>query len=270
MLSPARLETYMRRAAALQYETVELPPFVLFFHPDDPLRYFNYARPVEPAGGDLAEPLTALRAAFAARDRLPRFEFVAEFAPALAPALAAAGFVEEARQILLICTPATFCPAPAVPGLEIAQLTADAAVADLQAFATVQRRGFEGDAAAPATEADGERIRRGLAAGTGTFLAWLDGQPVTAGVFTAPLDGLTELAGIATLEAYRSRGIATALTARAVQAAFDRGVEVAFLVAADARAGRVYQRVGFRPYATALAYCEDLGTTIRADRRSIA
>jgi predicted GNAT family acetyltransferase len=31
-------------------------------------------------------------------------------------------------------------------------------------------------------------------------------------------------------------------------------VHVAFLGAADERAGRVYERVGFRPFATALAY----------------
>jgi hypothetical protein len=40
------------------------------------------------------------------------------------------------------------------------------------------------------------------------------------------------------------------------QAAFGAGVQVAFLSAADERAGRVYERVGFRPYATALAFCE--------------
>ena len=40
----------------------------------------------------------------------------------------------------------------------------------------------------------------------------------------------------------------------AVQVTFDAGAEIAFLVAEDARAGRVYERVGFRPCATALAY----------------
>ena len=36
--------------------------------------------------------------------------------------------------------------------------------------------------------------------------------------------------------------------------AFAGGVEIAFLTAADERAGRVYERIGFRPYATGLAY----------------
>ncbi|HBY97531.1 MAG TPA: hypothetical protein DEP84_26915 [Chloroflexi bacterium] len=42
--------------------------------------------------------------------------------------------------------------------------------------------------------------------------------------------------------------------ATAVQAAFEAGIEVAFLVAGDERAGRVYERVGFHPSATMLAY----------------
>jgi len=254
MLSPARLESYMRHAAALTHDVVDLSPFVLFFNPCDPLRFFNYARPAEPVGGDLRGELGALCAAFHARERLPRFEFIEEFTPDLGPALRAAGFTEESRQPLLICTPETLHPAPGVPGQEIIQVTAAAPLDDLCACVTVQRRGFGEAAAAPATEAEGEDQRRRIAAGASAFLARLAGQPVGVADFTPPLDGLTELVGIATLETYRGRGIATALTARAVQVAFDAGAEIAFLVAEDARAGRVYERVGFRPYATALAY----------------
>ncbi len=46
MLSSERLETYMRRAAMLGRETVEAPPFICFFSPGDPLRFFNYAKPL--------------------------------------------------------------------------------------------------------------------------------------------------------------------------------------------------------------------------------
>jgi len=254
MLSPTRLEAYMRRAAALTHDVVDRPPFMLFFNPHDPLRFFNYARPVEPVGGDLQERLDALCTAFHARERLPRCEFIEEFAPDLAPALRAAGFAEEGRQLLLICTPETLRPAPDVPGLAITQLTIAAPMDDLRACVAVQQRGFGNPDAPPASAAEGEDQRRRVAAGAGAFLARLDGQPVGVADFTTPLGGLTELVGIATLEAYRGRGIATALTARAVQVTFDAGAEIAFLVAEDARAGRVYERVGFRPCATALAY----------------
>ncbi len=75
MLSPERLETYMRRAAMLGRETVEVPPFVCLFNPGDPLRFFNYAKPLEPVGAErfgaepdgLTDSLAALRAAFRAR-----------------------------------------------------------------------------------------------------------------------------------------------------------------------------------------------------------
>jgi len=254
-LSATDLETYMRKAAALTHQTVELPPFELFFNPHDPLRFFNYARPTEPIGEvNLDTTFETLRAAFKARHRLPRFEFVAEFAPRLPALLQAAGFAEESRNPLLICTAETLRSAAAVPGLEIVMLTADSLVADVCAAGTVQARAF-GDADAPEmAEEEGERQRARLAAGAGGFLARLDGVAVAAADFTVPLDGFTELVGIATLPAYRRRGVASALTAAATAAAFARGVRVAFLSAEDERAGRVYERVGFQPFATALAY----------------
>ena len=260
-LSVANLEGYMRKAAALFREVVEMPPFVLLFSPHDSLRFFNYAKVLEPVGGDhspysgpaLTDALAQVRAAFVARDRLPRFEFIAEFAPDFAAALTAAGFTLEDRTSLLTCTPDTFRPPPAVPGLEIIPLTADSPVEDLLARMVVQQQGFGGAAEPPPTPEDAEGLRPKLGQ-YAAFLARLDGVPVAVGDFTAPLDGFTELVGITTLEAYRRRGIASALTAHATQIAFTRGVAVAFLTAADARAGRVYERVGFRPYATALAY----------------
>lgn len=256
MLTPAALESYMRRAAALTHQTVALPPFELFFDPHDPLRFFNYARPIAPIGaGDLRETLLMVRQEFAARRRTPRFEFVAEAAPELPAVLQAAGFVEESRNPLLVCTAETFRPAAAVPDLEIITLAADSPTADLRAATAVQRCAF-GDADAPEiTEAEEARQRARYRAGAAGFLARLSGEAVAAADFTAPLDGFVELVGIATLPAYRRRGIASALTARATAEAFARGARFVFLGAADERAGRVYERVGFRPCATALAYC---------------
>jgi ribosomal protein S18 acetylase RimI-like enzyme len=259
MLSPERLDTYMRRAAMLSREVVGVPPFVCLFNRDDALRFFNYARPLAPVGADpaaLAGPLAALRSAFRARGRLPRFEFVEETAPELGAALVAAGFALEARNPLLVCTAETLRPAPAIPGLAITALTPDSSDADILAFMSVQQQGFGEHGGEPPTLEEVERQRPELAR-EGAFLARLDGTPVSAGAFTPPLDGLTELAGIATLEAYRRRGLAAAVTAAAAAAAFARGVEIAFLTAGDERAGRVYERVGFRLYATAVAYCEE-------------
>jgi GNAT superfamily N-acetyltransferase len=251
----ARLQAYLRHSARRHYEAVPVPPFTLFFHPTDALTFFNYAIPDEPPGGDLEAPLAALRSEAAARGRLPRFEFVEEYAPQLAPALRAAGFAEEARQALMACTAATYAPAPDVPGLALSEVTEASTPDEVRTFFTCQRRGFDPHDAGVPTEDDVEHFLGTVGAGR-AFVAWLDGQPVGAGLYTAPFDGVTEVAGLATLEPFRRRGIATALTALAVRRAFEQGVEVACLTAADERAGRVYERVGFARCATMLAYIE--------------
>jgi predicted GNAT family acetyltransferase len=259
MLSPIRLETYMRNAAMLGRDVVEIPPFVCLFNPGDPLRFFNYARPLEPVGAEsdgLNESLAALREAFRARDRMPRFEFIEEYAPDLGPALAAAGFSLEDRYPLLVCTPETLRQMPPVDGLTITTLTPDSPAEDLLACMHVQQQAFGDVAGDPPTMEDVNDLRGNLAA-DGAFLARLEGVPVAAMMYTAPLDGLTELAGGATLEAYRRRGIGAAMAAAATAHAFALGVEVVLLTAATEYASLVYQGVGFRRYGTGLAYVEE-------------
>jgi GNAT superfamily N-acetyltransferase len=257
MVSMARLQSYLRYSARRQYEAVAAPPFTLFFHPTDALPYFNYAIPDEPVGGDLQRPLARLRAEFNARGRQPRLEFIEAFAPDLATALRAEGFVEEARLHLMICTADSYRPATRVPGLTVAVLTGSSPAAEAQDFLTTQRQGFDPGDATSATVAQAEQFVQRMGEGR-AFLARLDGQPVGAGAFTAPFDGLTEVTGIATLAPFRRRGVASYLTSEAVRTAFVQGAQVALLTAADEGAGRVYGRVGFRPYATVLAYADEV------------
>jgi len=263
MASIARLQAYLRHSAQQQYETVSVPFFTLFFHPTDALPYFNYAIPDEPCSGDPGASLPVLRDEFAARGRHPRIEFIQEFAPQLASALRAAGFVEEARQQLMVCTAETYRPAPKVLGLTITELTNASAASEVQDYLTTQRRGFDIRSTPPPPpasrggEGDAEQFLRTIGGGR-AFVAWLKGQPVGVGMYTAPFDGVTEVAGLATLEPFRRRGIATGLTALAVQRAMAQGAKVVCLTAADERAGRVYERVGFVGYATMLAYLDSL------------
>ncbi|MCP4540905.1 MAG: GNAT family N-acetyltransferase [Chloroflexi bacterium] len=258
MIPITRLQSYLRHNARQQYDVVPVPPFTLFFHPSDPLAYFNYAIPDGPTSGqDLHEPLTTLRATFAVRDRQSRFEFIQEFAPHLAPALCAAGFVQEACQQLMICTPETYCPTPdVITGLTITTLTDSSPTTDVQAFLTTQRQGFNPNDATQATEQEAERFLQELCGGA-AFLARLDGQPAGVAMLTPPFDAITEAVGIATHESFRRKGVASALTAQAVRVAFDQGVKVVCLTAADERAGRLYERAGFYPYATMLACIDE-------------
>ncbi len=247
-----RLQAYLRHSAGQQYECVPMPPFMLFFHPTDPLTFFNYAIPDAPPFDNLETALPALRREFLARGRLPRFEFIEECAPQLAPALRATGFTEEARQSLMVCTAETYKAAPDVPVLTTSELTTEATLNEVQTFLTCQRRGFDAQADA-ATEDEARHFLRTIGAGR-AFVAWLDGQPVGAGVLSAPFDRVTEVAGLATLEPFRRGGIATALTALAVRRALEHGVELVCLTAANEQAGRVYERAGFARCATMLAY----------------
>jgi ribosomal protein S18 acetylase RimI-like enzyme len=252
MITVDRLQSYIRHIVQQEREAVAVPPFTILVHPNDERTFFNYAVPDLPIGGDLAVPLRQLRAAFAARERRPRFEFIEEFAPQLAPSLHAAGFAEETRLHLMICTPETYRSAPEVAGLSVAVQDAHTALDDIRVGLDTNARGFD-PGAVPTPEAEAIAYRQGLITSR-AFLARLDGRPAGAGMFLSPLDGLTELVGITTLEEFRRRGVAAALTACAVETAFQQGVDAVFLSAADQRAGRVYERVGFRPFAILLAY----------------
>src|SRR5689334_265062 len=110
MVAIERLQSYLRESARQRYESVTVPPFTLFFHPVSDLIHWNYAIPDQSAGGDLDTSLAAMRAKFAARQRLPRVEFIEEFAPHLATVLRASGFMEELRIPLMVCTQETFRP----------------------------------------------------------------------------------------------------------------------------------------------------------------
>src|SRR3954453_12155714 len=108
MIAMERIQAQLRHSAHMNYEAVRLPLFTLFFNADSDSLYANYAIPDGPVGGDLREPLAELRAMFVARGRRPRFEFIEAYAPDLAAALQAHGFIEETPTYLMICTAATF------------------------------------------------------------------------------------------------------------------------------------------------------------------
>jgi hypothetical protein len=114
-----RVQEFLRAVAGSGREAVRLGPFVAYFDRADPLKYLNYAIPDDGAEPDGAE-IAALRAAFHARERLPRLEWIGEVSPAVPGALARAGMAEELETPLMTCTATKLVEAlPAVDGLEV-------------------------------------------------------------------------------------------------------------------------------------------------------
>ncbi|MFY0522023.1 GNAT family N-acetyltransferase [Archangium gephyra] len=240
-----RLQSYMRRSAAGRYESIPVPPFTVFIHPFDTLIYFNYAIPDGPITGDVSEPLRRLRAEFQKRGRVPRFEYVSELAPALADTLLAAGFRQEAEARLMVCTRESFTPVAVPEGLSLSVLTSGSSREEVRTYCDTSRRAFSPEEPYEASEEDISKTLEELREGR-AVMGQVEGQPAVVGMFTPPSEGIAELAGVATFERFRKRGLGTALTSRVVQEAFARGVDVLFLSTITEEAGRIYERVGFR------------------------
>lgn len=247
MTSDRRLQRYLRRTAARGRDAVAVGPFLALLHPSDPMRYLNYAVPDEGAEATSAHA-RALAEAMRARDRLPRLEYVESEAPALGAVLEQAGYACEARLDLMTCTPQSLRHPPLPPGAALERVDARSSAEDQRRLRATQRAAFgvdgEGDDA--------------MGASTGMVVT-LGAEPAAGGVYTAPDDGLSELAGIGTLEPFRRRGLAGALTAALAEAAFADGVEVAFLTPGDDDTRRVYERAGFSATSVVLAYAQEPG-----------
>jgi len=248
----------MRAVAHRQYEAFCAPPFTLFFHATDPLPFFNYAIPDAPYAhaapfANLAVSLARLRAEFAARRRVPRFEFVEACAPDLSAALETHGFILENRAQLMVCPRGSERVAPAVAGLDVEALDARTSLEKLGLFLDVQRRAFRLPSPRPATREEARSLCDSLGNGF-ALMGRIGGRPVATAMIQPGEDGLAELVGVATLEEFRRRGIGGALSFEAVRRALGNGISLVFLSAADARAGRVYEAAGFSAAGHSLFY----------------
>lgn len=252
-----RIQSYLRELARLQYDSVKLPPFTLFFNPGNPLKYFNYAIPDEPCHGNLSDLFKDLRSLFNQRQRTARFEFFEAFAPDLPRLLTENDFVEEERQWSMLCTPGTFHQAPEVSGLEVVELGSFSSKLQVKEFLTVQMQGFDPQNTELPTEAEIDQFWTNLQHHKWHgYLAYFAGEPAAVALYNAPLNGICEVAGIATRETFRRRGIASRLTAHVVHDLLNLGVTTVCLTAEDESAGRVYQRIGFQPFSIMLAYID--------------
>jgi RimJ/RimL family protein N-acetyltransferase len=252
MCSLTSLQQYLRFHARQPCEVVCSPPFTLFFHPTNARSWANYALPDASGPGDLLQGLAVLPRLFTQRDRTPSLRFLEEGFPHFPPVLRSCGWAEVERPQVMICIRETFRPAPDVMGLAITTLSPQSPLEEICEGLDTSALGFDPQAER-ATLQEAEEFRHDLLH-TQAFTARLQHQPVGAGRLTEVHEGVAELVGITTLSPFRRQGIAAAVTASMTQEAFRQGATCVFLLAGNVQAGRVYERVGFRPAATLLVY----------------
>ncbi len=230
-------------------ETVSVGPFVALVDRVSRSPWASLAVPAPGAatGTDWADALPGLEAHFAARGRALRFEFFESLFPTLGPALERAGWPLASRDPLFACSPSELVPAAPVPGLSLEPLDAGSPDDLMDCFLVVQHEAFEPEKPHEPTPGEREQLRSRILLGAlRCILARLDGTPAGAGS-TLPAGGVAEVAGIGTRTRLRARGIGSAVTARLVADLFATGTDMAWLTAGSNAAGRVYERLGFRP-----------------------
>ncbi|MEU0302821.1 GNAT family N-acetyltransferase [Streptomyces sp. NPDC006175] len=234
------IQNYARTLALSSPDHYRVGPFTVRHNPGWELKYANYAIPdqgAEPTAQDVADLVTAFRE----HDRLPRLEFLPAWAPAVEPALLAAGFTVENRAPVMACAAGDLLTPKPVDGLRIAEPVTDA---EFTSAAAVQHTGFGGVGGPD----DGEIawLRRATESGGVSGLATVDGRPAGAGGCSAPADGIGELAGLAVADAFRRRGVGAALSAWLTRTAFERGFLTVWLEPGGPDVERIYAGVGYR------------------------
>jgi len=236
----ARIQAYLRVLAGRRPEVARIGPFLATFDRHSDNLYRNYAIPDEQAR-PAPEEVRALIAAFVGRERTPRLEYLPAAAPAVAGALRAEGFTVEERLPLMTIVEGGLRALPSPAGIALGPPDSPD---ELLATATAQNVAYGGE---EATEHDVARLRSTLEAG-GLVIRALDRGTravAGAGLYTAPIAGVTEIAAIGVLPAYRRRGIGGALCAHLAREARAAGIALPFLMAAGEAEERMYARAGF-------------------------
>jgi GNAT superfamily N-acetyltransferase len=254
-----RLETYYDAAPRPTARTEEIGPFTLFVATGASA---YYARPRLGYGGPFTPAdVTAVRERQQELGVPVAFEWVHENSLQLAEITAEAGLEVHSYPLLVLAEPLK----PTTPeGVKLRLLTSgDKAVAAANAVLSVgfgapgTAEGPQGPEERDARVAEGEDDDRTayvndlLERDLYVFAVAEDATGPVAGGLHLPRGDVTEVAGIATLPTHRRRGIGAAVTALLVDDAKRRGIDVVFLSAGSEDIARVYERAGFRRFATA-------------------
>jgi ribosomal protein S18 acetylase RimI-like enzyme len=251
-----RLERYYDAVPRQDARAEDIGPLVLFVRE---IGWPYYARPR--LGEERFETgnVDAVRRRQRELGQPEALEWVAETAPRLAAAARAAGLAVAEHPLMVLEGEVRTPDSP--PGV----LVRPATVEDAAAVDAVQQLGF----AVPGTavgDAGLDRLQERIAAvpaergavareleGAGLMrrmVAVADGAVVCAGAHK-PVGGVSEIVGVATLPAYRRRGLAGAVTAALAADARALGAATVFLSAGDGDVARLYGRLGFVSVGTA-------------------
>lgn len=237
------IAAYLRHRSSTRGRGSErVGPFLVTFARQGPDPVPGFAIP-DDAAEPIPQDIAALVSAYRRHAQLPRLRYLGPLAPAVQPALAAGGFGVEDRSVVMAWVDATKADTPEPAGIRLVLPSSDA---ELAATRQAQRQAY-GSPGSPGPEALA-RLRSDIEAGAIVVLATdvASGEPAGAVHCSIPSGGVTELFGVAVPAAFRQRGIARALTARAVHEAVAAGVDTVFLVPAnEAVERRVYAREGF-------------------------
>ncbi|MEO5834054.1 MAG: GNAT family N-acetyltransferase [Nakamurella sp.] len=255
----AAIESYYDTVPRASATAEQIGPFTLFVS-SAPFPF--YARPcLTSSGGATIGPaeISAVRARQRELGVPEAFEWVDELRPELGAVLRSAGLVVYRLPLMVHLGGEEPVPPPAV---RIRMLTADDV--DLPSVQVAIGLGFTAPGTAIGTVGDTERVtaeaamsdaygptRERIAAGCVALAGAFAGVGAVGGGSHSPRGEITEITGVATLPAYRRRGIGAAVTARLTADAVRGGVRTCFLSAGSPEVARIYARAGFRRVGTA-------------------
>lgn len=246
-----RIHNYIRERYR-NYETVDVPPFTLYFSNSKDAVFGSTAVPNQPILKNVPDALAEIRDQFVARGLSPRVQYMDSYNPSLTRILHENNFELLSQTEIMVCTPDSYRPVPYMLGLTTTTLSRDSDLETVKQGVTTHQLGFTPQGT-QLMNTDPELFRQSLISSR-AFILRLNDEPVTTGMFTSVKDGVTELTDISTIPAYRRRGFGAYLTGTMVQVAFSRHVDLVFLAVSDNETAAVYKRVGFKSKATLLTY----------------
>jgi len=235
-----RLHAYLRAAAG--HERTTVGPFLATFTPATSHPNRNYAVPhdgIDPTPSEIA----ALVALYEGRGLRPRLEYAPSAAPALGPALQAAGFTTEATIPVLTCEPGQQ-RAVVISAATVFDAADDKDHQDAWRVAAIAY----GEPVAPVPDwVSGARAAM-VAAGGAVAIARVTttAEAIGTGLYQVPIEDVIEVAVVGTLPGHRQRGVASAVISHLAARAFGQGVQLAWLTAENDAERHAAQEAGFR------------------------